>query len=71
MSAAYVKAAEQSIPMAETKIVRDRFHMMHLAHKAVGKVRRDEHKQLQSEGDDRLTWSRYVWLTSQKNLTDK
>lgn len=71
MSAAYVKAAKQSIPMAETKIVHDRFHVMQLATKAVDKVRRREHKQLTSEGDDRLAKSRYLWITSQENLTDK
>ena len=71
MSAAYVKAAKQSIPLAEEKIVHDRFHGMQLATKAVDKVRRGEHKQLQSEGDDRLTNSRYLWLKSQENLTQK
>jgi transposase len=33
MSAAYVKAAKQSIPLAEDKIVHDRFHVMQLATK--------------------------------------
>lgn len=71
MSAAYVKAAKESIPLAENKIVHDRFHVMQLANKAVDQVRRGEHKKLKSEGDDRLTHSRYLWLKSQENLTEK
>jgi len=70
MSAAYVKATKETIPLAENKIVHDRFHVMQLATKAVDKVRRGEHKKLKSEGDDRLTHSRYVWLKSQENLTE-
>jgi len=71
MSAAYVQAIKHSIPLAETKFVHDRFHVMQLANNADDKVRRAEHKQLQSEGGDRLTKSGYVWLTSQENLTHK
>ncbi|WP_436717197.1 ISL3 family transposase [Roseiconus lacunae] len=69
MSAAFVKATKETIPLAENKIVHDRFHVMQLATKAVDKVRRGEHKKLKSEGDDRLTHSRYLWLKSQENLT--
>jgi transposase len=69
MSAAYVRAAKESIPLAEEKIVHDRFHVMQLATKAVDQVRRGEHKRFRSEGDDRLTNSRYLWLKSQENLT--
>lgn len=70
MSAAYVKAAKEAIPLAEEKIVHDRFHVMQLATKAVDKVRRGEHKRLKSEGDERLKNSRYLWLKSQENLTE-
>ena len=70
MSGAYVKATKETIPLAEEKIVHDRFHVMQLATKAVDQVRRREHKRLQGEGDDRLTHSRYVWLKSQENLTE-
>ena len=70
MSAAYVKATKETIPLAENKIVHDRFHVMQLATKAVDKIRRGEHKKLKSEGDERLTHSRYIWLKSQENLTE-
>jgi transposase len=69
MSSAYVKATKETIPLAEDKIVHDRFHVMQLASKAIDKVRRGEHKQLKSEGDERLTKTRYLWLKSQENLT--
>lgn len=71
MSAAFVKAAKTNIPMAETKIVHDRFHIMKLATEAVDKVRRGEHRQLTKQGDARLSGTRYLWLTSQENLSDR
>lgn len=70
MSAANVKAAKETIPLAEHKIVHDRFHLMQLVTKAVDKVRRSEHNKLKSEADNRLTHSRYLWLESQENLTE-
>jgi transposase len=70
MSAAYVKAAKQVIPMAEQKIVHDIFHVMQLANKAVDKVRKSEHRQLLLEGDEQLKGSKYLWLTSIDNLSD-
>ena len=70
MSAAYVKSAKQNIPLAETKIVHDRFHIMKLASEAVDKVRRSEHRELQSHGDKRLAGTRYLWLSGQENLTE-
>lgn len=70
MSAAYVKSAKQCIPLAETKIVHDRFHVMKLANEAVDKVRRGEHRRLKSESDNQLAKTKYLWLTSRENLTD-
>ncbi|MEI8018406.1 MAG: ISL3 family transposase [Schlesneria sp.] len=71
MSPAYVKAAKQAIPLAESKIVHDRFHIMQMATKAVDKVRRTEHRELLKKGDDRLSQTKYVWLTSHENLNQK
>jgi transposase len=71
MSAAYVQAAQQVLPLAEEKIVHDRFHIMQLATKAVDQVRRAEHRELLSRGDDRLSKTKYVWITSQENLSEK
>jgi transposase len=54
MSQAFVRAAKEMIPFAESKIVHDKFHIMKIANEAVDKVRRGEHKRLLKDGDDRL-----------------
>ena len=71
MSAAFVKSAKANIPLAETKIVHDRFHVMKLATEAVDKVRRGEHRELKKQGDNRLSRTRYLWLTGQENLSSR
>lgn len=71
MSPAYVKAAKQTIPLAELKIVHDRFHVMQLVTKAVDSVRRGEHRSLMLEDDNRLAKTKYIWITNQENLTEK
>ena len=38
---------------------------------AVDQVRRAEHKVLKKEGHERLTGSRYFWLQSEENLSEK
>ena len=69
MSAAYVRAAKESIPLAEGKIVHDIFHVMKLANEAVDKVRRQEHRELSGEGDQRLSRTKYLWLTDWTSRT--
>ena len=69
MSAAFVKATRETFPLADTKIVHDRFHVMQLASKAVDAVRRQEHRRLKREGDDSLKGTKYVWLRSQERLS--
>lgn len=71
MSAAFVRAAKETIPLAENKIVHDRFHIMKMANEAVDKIRRQEHRQLLKDGDDRLKGSKYFWLTSIENHSEK
>jgi transposase len=71
MSPAFVRAAAEMIPFAESKIVHDKFHIMKMANDAVDKVRRGEHKQLLKDGDDRLKGSKYFWLTSLENHSEK
>ena len=70
MSASYVKATKQVIPLAEGKIVHDRFHVMQLANKAVDKVRKKENRELIAEGDTTLVGSKYLWLRSFENQTE-
>ncbi len=70
MSAAFVKSAKENIPLAEEKIVHDRFHIMKMATEAVDKVRKGEHRRLLELGDHRLSGTKYLWLTGQENLSD-
>ncbi|QEG22778.1 ISL3 family transposase [Mariniblastus fucicola] len=70
MSSAFVNAAKSNIPLAETKIVHDRFHVMKLVNEAVDKVRKQENKRLRSEGDDTLTGTRYLFLKNYDNLKE-
>jgi transposase len=55
VSPAFVRPTKEMIPLAESKIVHDNFHIMKIANDAVGKVRLGEHKRLLKDGDDRLT----------------
>jgi transposase len=43
MSPAFVRAAKEMIPLAESKIVHDKFHIMKMANEAVDRVRRGEY----------------------------
>jgi transposase len=70
MSAAYVKSAKANIPLAEEKMVHDRFHIMKMANEAVDKVRKTEHCELKEDGDNRLTGTKFLWLTGTGNLSE-
>jgi transposase len=67
----YVQATQEALPMAKEKIVFDRFHIMQHMTKAVDQVRKAENRQLSSEGDERLKKTKYLWLTTEENLTEK
>ncbi len=68
---AYINSTQEHVPEADRKIVFDKFHIaMHLGD-AVDKVRRQEHRALQAQGDDRLKKSKYLWLTNPANQNRK
>lgn len=69
MWAAYISSAQQNVPEAE--IVHDRFHISKYLNEAVDRIRRAEHKDLKKVGDERLTGTRYLWLTNEENLSEK
>ena len=48
----------------------DRFHIAKYLNEAVDQVRRQEHRQLKAEGDDRLTGTRQTWLFHPENLSE-
>lgn len=67
----FVKAIRLNVPGWEEKLVYDRFHVMKQVGFAVDLVRRREHKELRSKGDDRLTGSKYLWLYAKENVPEK
>lgn len=64
----YIAATRAYIPQAAEKIVFDRFHVTRLVTEAVDKVRRQEHKVLTAQGDERLKRTRYLWLANLENI---
>jgi transposase len=67
----YVQATLESLPLAREKIVFDRFHIMQHMTKAVDQVRKAENRKLSLEGDERLKKTKYLWLTTEENLSEK
>jgi transposase len=67
----YVQATLESLPLAREKIVFDRFHIMQHMTQAVDQVRKAENRQLSLEGDERLKKTKYLWLTTEENLSEK
>ncbi|MEP3477826.1 MAG: transposase [Fuerstiella sp.] len=57
---AYETSVTKNLPNAD--IVHDVFHISKYLNDAVDKVRRSENRQLQAEGDDRLTGMKYAVL---------
>jgi len=66
---AYIKATRDAIPEADSKIAFDRFHVAQYLGKAVDQVRRQEHRQLSRQGDERMKGSKYQWLRNRRNMT--
>ena len=60
----------EHVPDGRSKIVFDRFHVMKNMTEAVDAVRKWEHRRLQSEGDDTLEKTKYLWLYSAENLPE-
>ena len=66
----YIMATQACIPKAREKIVFDRYHVTRLVSEAVDKVRRQEHKVLAAQGDDRLKGTKFLWLTNEENIPE-
>lgn len=69
MHAPYITAAALHVPDIENKIAFDRFHVAKLLGDAVDKVRRAEHRELASDGDERLKGTKYLWLKKPSKLS--
>ena len=66
----YISATQEYIPDADEKIAFDKFHVAKHLGDAVDKVRRQEHKQRSSEGDDTLKGTKYLWLKHPEHIDD-
>lgn len=64
----YINSTRKHLAMADEKIVFDKFHILKHLGDAVDKVRRGENRELQTEGDQRLAKTRYLWLTHPDRL---
>ena len=65
---AYIRATREALPDADSKIAFDRFHVAQYMGKAVDQVRRQEHRQLIKQGDERMKGSKYHWLRNRSNM---
>ena len=63
----FIQTIEQEVPQAD--IVHDRYHISAYLNEAVDKVRRQEHKELQAQGDETLKGTRQLWLYNPENFT--
>lgn len=70
MWAPFIAATKVYIPGAGNKIIFDRYHIMGYITDAVDEVRKEEHRQLMADGDERLKHTKYLWLTNRDNMTD-
>lgn len=59
---AYISCTREHVPDPDGKIVFDKFHIVAHLLKAVDQVRRQEHRELLSDGDGTLTGTKYLWL---------
>jgi transposase len=66
----FISSTATNVPDGGSKIVFDRFHIMKHMVEAVDGVRKREHRLLQSEGDDTLKGTKYLWLFSEENLPE-
>lgn len=63
----YRKSTEQRVPQGA--IVHDKFHISKHLNEGVDQIRRQEHKELMKEGDERLKGTKYSWLKDHKEMS--
>jgi len=67
----YFQATTEALPLAASRVVFDRFHIMQHVNHAVDKVRLGEHRDLTVEGSDLLKGTKHLWLYAQQNLPER
>ncbi len=63
----FIRTIEKQVPDAD--IVHDKFHVSKYLGEAVDKIRRQEHKELMAQGDQRLKGTRQLWLYNPENFS--
>lgn len=66
MARDFKKVTEKAVPQAD--IVHDKYHIVSHLNDSVNEVRRSEHKQLLSQGDDTLKGSRWLFVMNSMNM---
>jgi len=66
----YVSSTLAHVPEALSKIVYDPYHLAQHLNAAVDQVRREEHRNLQAQGDERLSGTKYFWLRGWEHVPD-
>jgi transposase len=69
MWAPYIAATRAQVPDADAKIVFDKFHIAKHLGDAVDKVRRQENRELLSEGNEQLKRTKYLWLQNPDRMS--
>lgn len=64
---AYVNASRKAAP--QSAVVHDKFHIVKHLNEAVDKIRRQENRELQKEGNPELKGTRWLWLTDPRNMS--
>lgn len=65
---AFITSTKANAPQAD--IVHDKFHISKYLNEAVDKVRRKEHKEFMSEGNETLKGAKYLFLKNPENMSD-
>ena len=69
MSAPYMLSTHKQVPQADEVICFDRFHVAKILNDAVNTVRKREHRELSSQGDDTLKRTKFLFLENPQNMT--
>lgn len=67
----YISSVREHMPVADGKVVFDKFHIAQHLGEAVDRVRRKENKTQRAAGDERLTGTRYDWLRNSAAMEPK
>lgn len=66
----YISSTQEHLLFADERIAFDKFHVAQHLGNAVDRVRRNEHRELTAQGDDRLKGTKYFWLENLATMRD-